>query len=137
MTNDKRVEVTYRGPLNQSADAMPQKPLSPEGARVVALSAWRLPGRLRLTSHFNMRVVQRKFDIFDVEYVIRNGTPIGKAIFCKGAGRNNYKYRFRGNVDGLGLRIVFAIDATQDYFSAPLVILITAAWNTKTGARKR
>lgn len=116
---------------------IPAKGAFPEGARVVALSAWRLPGRLRLTSHFNMRVCERKFDIFDVEYVIRHGCPVGKAVFCKGEDRNNFKYRFRGTVDGLGLRVVFAIDATQDYFRAPLVILITAAWNTKTGARKR
>lgn len=84
-----------------------------------------------------MRVRERKFDIFDVEHVIRRGFPVGRAVFCKGEGRNNYKYRFRGIVDGLGLRVVFAIDATQDYFKAPLVILITAAWDTKTGVRKR
>lgn len=137
MTQDKRVEIAYRGPANPCVDAQPQKPLSPETARVVALSAWRLPGRLRLTDHFNMRVRQRNFDIFDVEYVIRRGTPVGNAVFCRGKGRNNYKYRFWGKIDGLGLRVVFAIDATQDYHSAPLVILITAAWDTKTGSRKR
>lgn len=137
VTQDKRVEIVYRGPHNQCVNTQPQKPLSPETARVVALSAWRNPGRLRITDHFNMRVSKRNFDIFDVEYVLRHGVPLGSAIFCSGKGRNNYKYRFWCKVDGLGLRVVFAIDATQDYQSAPLVILITAAWDTKTGARKR
>jgi hypothetical protein len=127
-------EIKYHGPANPSANAQPQKPLSPESARVVALSAWRI-GRLRISGHFTKRVKERKFDILDVEQVIRHGTPKGGAVFCKRY--NNYKYVFHAAVDGIGLRAVFAIDATQDYTTSPLVILITAAWSTKTGARKR
>jgi hypothetical protein len=48
----------------------------------------------------------------------------------------NVKYVFKGMVDGLGFRIVFALDATQDYATAPLVILITAAWSTRNGIRR-
>jgi hypothetical protein len=130
-TND----FVYVGPLNPSSEAKPQKALSPESARYVALSCWRIPGRLRPTGHFAKRLIQRRFDIFDFEEVIRLGKPLGKGIFCPKF--NNYKYQFLGVVDGLGLRAVFAIDATQDYQVAPLVILITAAWNTESGKRKR
>ena len=130
-TND----FVYTGPLNPSSEAKPQSALSPESARYVALSAWRIPGRLRPTGHFTKRLIFRRFDIFDTEEVIRRGKPLNDGIFCPDF--NNYKYQFWAVVDGLGLRVVFVIDATQDYQVAPLVILITAAWNTKNGRRIR
>jgi hypothetical protein len=125
----------YVGPLNPRSQAVAQKPLTPESARVVALGAWRLDGRLRPVAHFKKRMKQRKFSILDIEEVLRRGRPKGNGRFCPD--HRNYKYEFQGSVDGVGLRVVFAIDATQDYMSAPLVILITAAWNTKSGIRRR
>ena len=134
-TDKNSAVFEYSGPINPSSEAKPQATLTPESARVVALSAWRIPGRLRPSDHFTKRLVQRKFDILDVERVIRTGKPKGVGKFCPKFG--NYKYQFKGAVDGMGLRVVFAIDATQDYAATPLVILITAAWNTKSGKRRR
>jgi hypothetical protein len=127
-------EFFYSGPLNPCAETRPQKSLSAESARTVALSAWNLPGRLRLTSHYTKRSKARKFGILDFEEVLRTGRPTDKGIYCPKY--KNVKYVFRGSVDGLGFRIVFALDATQDYAAAPLVILITAAWSTRNGVRK-
>jgi hypothetical protein len=126
-------EFLYTGPLNPCADAKPQRPLSAESARWVALSAWSIPGRIRLTTHYTGRSKERHFSILDFEEVLRTGMPMEKGIYCPRY--RNAKYVFRGRVDGLGLRVVFALDATQDYATAPLVILITAAWSTRDGIR--
>ena len=127
-------EFFYSGPLNPCAETRPQKPLSAESARYVALSAWNIPGRIRLTSHYKRRSRARRFSILDFQEVLRTGQPTGQVIYCPEF--KNVKYIFRGAVDGLGFRIVFALDATQDYSAAPLVILITAAWSTRNGVRK-
>ena len=74
-------DFVYVGPLNPSSEAKPQKALSPESARYVALSCWRIPGRLRPTGHFTKRLIQRRFDIFDFEEVIRLGKPMGEGDF--------------------------------------------------------
>lgn len=89
---------------------------------------------MRLSPHFKQRAAKRRFSILDAEEVIRYGKPVGSAVYCPKY--QNYKYRFSGSVDGLRLRIVFAIDATQDYAAAPLLIFITGAWHTKSGARQ-
>jgi hypothetical protein len=127
-------EFFYSGPLNPCAETEPQKLLSAESARWVALSAWNIPGRLRFTKHFTKRSKKRRFSTLDLEEVLRSGRPTEKGIYCPKY--RNIKYVFRGTVDGLGFRIVFALDATQDYAAAPLVILITAAWTTRDGIRK-
>jgi hypothetical protein len=127
-------EFVYSGPLNPCAETKPQRPLTAESARYVALSAWNIPGRLRLTGHYTKRSKKRRFSILDFEEVLRTGRPMEKGMYCPRY--KNVKYVFKGIVDGLGLRIVFALDATQDYSAAPLVILITAAWSTRDGVRK-
>jgi hypothetical protein len=97
------------------------------------LSAWNIPGRIRLTKHYTKRSKKRRFGILDFEEILRTGKPLEKGIYCPRY--RNVKYVFKGTVDGLGLRIVFALDATQDYTAAPLLILITAAWSTRDGIR--
>lgn len=128
-------EFHYTGPINPNANTNPQSPLSCESARVVALSAWRLPGRIHITEHFTMRTRGRNFSILDAEEVLRRGKPIDDPMFCPEP-HNNYKYKFRAGVDGTLLEIAFAIDATQDYLKAPLVILITGVWKTRSGIRR-
>lgn len=133
MRQKRTDEFLYVGPLNPCADAKPQRALSAESARWVALSAWSIPGRIRLTNHYTGRSKERHFGILDFEEVLRTGMPMEKGIYCPRY--RNVKYVFRGRVDGLGLRVIFALDATQDYATAPLVILITAAWSTRDGIR--
>lgn len=139
MANEKDFQeehvFTYRGPIYKRGQANPQAPLSPETARLVALESWGKGGRIRSTDHFRTRSSERNFSTLDVQEVIRHGRPECKAEFCREF--NNYKYRFQGMVDGLELRVAFALDATQDYSASPLVILITGVWRNKTGARKK
>jgi hypothetical protein len=127
-------EFHYTGPVDHEASTKPQAPLSAETARVVALSAWRMPGRLHRTPHFLYRVKERNLTILDVEYVIKYGKVVSGPTFC-GEPHSNYKYYFRADVDGITLKVAFALDATQDYAAGPLVVLITAVWNTPTGCR--
>lgn len=128
-------EFIYCGPINRGNRTQSQTPLTPEAARTVALKAWCKGGRLRPTEHFRHRSIERKFTIIEVEFVVRNGRPTDRPEFCERF--NTYKYRFEAIVDGLPLRVAFALDATQDYDATPLVILITAVWKTKSGLRAR
>jgi len=128
-------EFVYTGPTDQEARTKPQAPLTAETARVVALSAWRT-GRLQRTPHFLMRLKARGFSILDVESVIRYGRVVAGPTPC-GPPHNNHKYYFRDDVDGVGLKVSFALDAEQDYATCPLVVLITAVWCTASGRRDK
>ncbi len=77
----------------------------------------------------------RGFDVFDMEYVIRNGTCIEGGLFY--AEFRNHKYRFRGNIDGTNFDSVFALSADHDLIQSPLVILITGCFKTKSGRRRK
>ena len=125
--------VIYSGPIGRGSRANRQAPLSSEGARRVALEAWTNQGRVRPTEHFRKRATERGFTTLDVEQVIRHGKPKSGPDLC--AEFDNYKYCFRGRIDGVTLEVTFALDATQDYESNPLAILITGVWKTATGKR--
>ena len=129
-------EFHYTGSVDQEATTKPQAPLSAETARVVALSAWRGPGRLHRVPHFLKRARERNFTILDFEYAVKHGKVVSGPTFC-GEPHNNYKYCFRSNVDGINLEVSFALDATQDYTAGPLVVLITAVWKTRSGCRNK
>jgi len=129
-------EFHYRGDLHQDANTKPQSPLTAETARVVALNAWRGPGRLHQTPHFQKRVRERNFTILDVEWVIKYGRIVSGPTFC-GEPYNNYKYYFKAEIDGITLKSSFALDATQDYEAGPLVVLITGVWATPSGCRNK
>jgi hypothetical protein len=127
--------LEYLGPVNPASAAQPQAPLTPETARSIALSAWHAPGRLRISDHCKKRMRERGFDILDFEVVVKHGRPVGPAIKC-GAPHHNYKYCFSTLVDGERLEASFAVDPSQDYQQAPLVVLITGVWKTKTGTKR-
>ena len=129
-------EFHYIGPVDQEANTKPQAPLSPETARVVALSAWRGPGRIHQVPHFRERAKERNFTTLDVEFAIKYGKVVSGPTFCCEP-HNNYKYYFMAEIDGIGFKVSFALDAAQDYAASPLVILITGVWNTATGCRNK
>jgi hypothetical protein len=78
---------------------------------------------------------ERGFDILDLEFVIKHGRSDGPAEKC-GVPHKNYKYCFSAVVDGERLQAAFAVDPAQDYQHAPLIILITGVWKTKTGTKR-
>jgi len=127
------LEVQYVGPVNPTSATEAQAPLTPEMARSIALNGWRT-GRLRITEHCRRRMKERGFDVLDIEHVIKRGRPDGPAVKC-GAPHENFKYCFTCSVDGARLQVAFALDPTQDYQTAPLVILITGVWKTATGTK--
>lgn len=129
-------EFHYLGPVDQEAKTKPQAPLTAETARVVALNAWRGPGRLQQTPHFRKRVKERSFTTLDVEFVIKYGRVVSGPTPC-GEPHNNFKYYFRAEVDGIVLKVAFALDATQDYAAGPMVVLITGVWATPNGCRHK
>lgn len=119
----------------QPVDRTPVPPSS-EFARSLALSVLGdVRGRFRRTVHFSQQMVQRTFDIFDVEYAIRNGSCVGSGVYCPD--NINYKYTFRACVDGVDFDAVFALSAEHDLLESPLLILVTGCWKTKTGKRTK
>ena len=113
-----------------------RKPRYRRRRREWLLSAWRGPGRLHRVTHFVKRAKERNFTILDVEYVIKYGSVVSGPTFC-GEPHNNHEYYFRAEVDGIMLKVAFALDATQDYEAGPLVVLLTAVWNTPSGCRNK
>jgi hypothetical protein len=123
---DSKLEIVERRPVAPSA----------EFARMVALSVLGgSRGKYRTKAHCGKQMTDRTFDVFDMEYVIRNGKCIGSGEYCEGY--KNYKYTFHGNIDGIGFDAVFALSAEHDLIKSPLMVLITGCWKTKTGRRGR
>jgi len=130
-------ELTYVGPKQEPAmrtmDPEPQAP-GIALAKVVALSVLGgTRGAYRPSDHFQQRCKERDFDVFDIEYAVRNGE-------CAGEGKyvvefKNFKYVFRCDVDGVEFDAVIALSAEHDLLSAPQLILITGVWKTKNGLR--
>ena len=140
-SNDKEIqhECVYVGPREQDVranrDIKPESP-SPEFARTIALEVLGgRRGRFHSTVHINMQMAERDFDVFDMEYVIRNGKCIEAGKFC-GCNRN-HQYTFRGNIDGTDFDAVFALSADHDFIQSPQIVLITGCFKTKNGKRRR
>jgi hypothetical protein len=136
---DKEIQCRYVGKHEQSESRnIESKPVAPkaEFAQTVALSVLgsRI-GRYHPTDHFNKRRVEREFDVFDMEYAIRNGTCVGAGEFCEKY--RNFKYRFRTNIEGTDFDAVFALCADHDFIRSPLLILITGCFKTESGKRTR
>jgi len=140
-SNNKEIEHqcryvgTHEPKVGQSLDANPISP-STEFAKAVALSilSGRV-GRYLPSQHFRGRMAERDFDVFDCEYVIRNGKNIGAGEFCKEY--RNHKYKFRGDLDGIEFDAVFALSADHDFIATPLLILVTGCFKTTSGCRGR
>ena len=111
-------------------------PPSPEVARAVALSVLNgSRGRYRPSNHVSRQMEERGFDVFDMEYVIRNGKCIEPGEYSEE--HKDHKYTFRGNIDGTDFDAVFSLSAEHDFIKSPLMILITGCWKTQTGKRKK
>ena len=143
MAKDKRKEVVHecryvgpdaaQQPLRQLA-AAPQSP-TPEAAKEIALhilSGSR--GSYLSRRHYDERAEERDFDIFDIEYAIRNGTCIRGGVYS--AEHRNHEYTFRANIDGIDFDAAFALCAKHDLIESPLLLLISGVWKTKTGKKK-
>ena len=115
-----------------------QKPLppSPDFARKTAMAilGGRV-GRYRPTSHFRERMMEREFDVFDVEYVIRNGKCVESGVFSEE--HKHHKYTFRGVMDGVGFDAVFGLSSEHDLLNSPVLILITGCFKTRSGKRSK
>ncbi len=142
MSQDKK-EVkhvcVYKGPHEdnrlQPAEQAPVPP-SAEYARTVALGVLGgLHGGYRTSNHWRTQMAERDFDVFDLEYAIRNGSCTEGGQYS--SEHRNHKYTFRGNIDGTDFDAVFAISAEHDMISSPLLILITGCWKTKSGKRSK
>jgi len=136
---DREIQCRYVGTHEQnrtrSTESAPTPPKT-SFAQMVALSV--LGGRIgkyHPTSHFNKRRNERDFDVFDIEYAIRNGTCVGVGEFCEEY--RNFKYRFRANIEGTDFDAVFALCADHDFIRSPLLILITGCFKTESGKRIR
>ncbi len=117
----------------QPVDKQPTPP-SPSFAQTVALSILGgFRGRYRTAQHFRKQMADRDFDVFDMEYVIRNGKCVGDGAYCPE--ERNHKYTFRGNIDGVEFDAVFALSAEHDLIASPLMTLVTGCWKTKSGKR--
>ena len=142
MTDDKKeVEhrCTYVGPHDNPAMRPIEKEPTPPSAALAQTIALGIfggtKGRIRRTVHFGEQLAEREFDVFDVEYVIRNGRCVEDGIYCQE--NQNFKYTFRGCIDGVDFDAVFALSAEHDLLASPLMILITGCWKTKSGKRSR
>jgi hypothetical protein len=103
-------------------DAERTPPLSLENALVVITRAWMI-GRVRYSDHFTVRCRERRVTTIDVGNVIRTGRMVGNGEYCPEF--RNWKYRIRGEVEGDLIEVVVALDPSQDYDLAPLIVVIT------------
>lgn len=131
-------ECTYLGTHERNPPKSTDKPLPPTAdfAQAVALSI--LGGRVgayRSGPHVRRRMRERDFDIFDIDYVIRNGACVQGGTFCEEY--RNFKYTFRGNIDGVEFDAVFALSADHHLIESPLMVLITGCFKTESGKRSR
>ena len=92
-------------------------------------------GRYHPSKHFRDQMADRDFDVFDMEYAIRNGSCIEGGLYCEEL--RNFKYTFRGNIEGTGFDAVFALSADQDFIQSPLMVLITGCFKTASGRRSK
>lgn len=140
-TNDRELqhECRFIGPHEGDASrSLEKKPPVPSVgfARSVLLEVLggRL-GRYRSKVHFRERMEEREFDVFDMEYAVRNGTCVESAGFIEEY--RTFKYTFRGNIDGTDFDAAFGLSADHDFIKSPLVILITGVFKTVSGKRKK
>ena len=78
-------------------------------------------------------MTERNFDVFDIEYAIRNGRCIECGEYSDE--HKSHKYMFRCDIDGVEFDAVFALSAERDLIESPLMVLITGCWKTKSGRR--
>jgi hypothetical protein len=132
-------ECVYVGPHEdtrmQLAGKSPAPPTN-EYAREVALSILDgSRGKYRSRDHFQKRMKEREFDVFEVAYVIRNGKCVEDGHYCDE--QKNFEYTFGGDIDGVGFEATFALSAEHDLIKSPLLILVSGVWKTKTGKRRK
>jgi hypothetical protein len=136
---DGEVKCRYIGSCDEKALPLIDKkpvPPAPELARAVALSILDgARGSYRASNHFSGQMADRGFDVFEFEYVIRNGSPVGKGEYSEE--HKDHKYTFRGIIDGTEFDAVFSLSAEHDFIKSPLMILITGCWKTSSGRRIR
>lgn len=130
-------ECVYRGEHNEKArqpvEKVPTAPPEPV-ARLVALSVLAgHRGSYRPSGHFNLRRQERNFDVFDIEYAIRNGKCIESGKYSED--NKNHEFVYSCNIDGVDFEAVFALSAIHDLIEAPLMVLMSGIWKTKSGKR--
>jgi hypothetical protein len=143
VSNSKDKEVLHECVFVGSHDATALQPLEqrpapppPEYARTLALGILcGARGRYQSSKHFRDQMAERGFDIFDMEYAIRNGQPVGIGEYSEK--HKDHKYTFRGNIDGTDFDAVFSFSSEHDFSTSPLMILITGCWKTKSGKRRK
>jgi hypothetical protein len=119
----------------QPLEATPAPP-TVEHARAVALQVLRgIRGRYRSSQHFKQKMAERHFDVFDMEYAIRNGMPTEPGEYSPA--HKDFKYTFRGTIDCVDFDAVFSLSSEHCLIESPLMILITGCWKTKSGKRKK
>ena len=139
-TNDKeKLQFAYCGkheaPIEIVTDSAPLSP-TPDVARLIALGVLGgSKGRYRITVHCQQRMSERDFDVFDIEYVIRNGACVGSGEFV--AEFRQHKYTFRGDIDGTNFDAAFALSADHDLIESPLLFLLSGCFKTRSGKRKK
>ena len=140
MTKDdtKVHRCVYLGRHEETAmEPMEQRPVPPSTdlARAVALSiVGGDRGSYRESDHFRDQMADRNFDVFDMEYAVRNGRCIESGEYSDE--HKDHKYVFRCDIDGIEFDAVFALSAEHDLIKSPLMILITGCWKTKTSRRR-
>jgi hypothetical protein len=139
VAKDKEVnhECVYRGRHDETTmQPMEQRPAAPsaELVRTVALSVLGGDrGSYFPSDHIRSQMTERNFDVFDIEYAIRNGRCIECGEYSDE--HKSHKYMFRCDIDGVEFDAVFALSAERDLIESPLMVLITGCWKTKSGRR--
>jgi hypothetical protein len=140
LANEKKdKQFVYTGRIKAKTINISGKPVAPpsvELARTIAVTVLGgFLGRYHPSSHCKERMIKRRFTVFDMQYAIKNGRCVGGSEYS--LKHDNYKFRFRADVDDVDFEAVFAVSACHDYIEDPLIVLITGIWKTKTGIRKR
>jgi len=132
---ESKHEMLYLGSHERPLEQVDIAPAAPSVAlaRNVSLSILGGDrGSIKSLPHFLRRMRERNFNLFDVEYAIRNGECV-KAEYCPDF--KNHKYKFNCLIDGVGFDAVFALSSCHDLVKAPLMYLITGCWKTESSLR--
>jgi hypothetical protein len=137
--DEPKYECQYIGPTEATvAKPVESEPVPPkvEVAKMVALRILTgVAGMYRPSKHARERMTERDFDIFDIQYVIRNGRCVGDGVYSRE--HRDFEYTFRGNIDGTDFDAAISLSAEHHFIESPLMIILSGVWKTKTGKRKK
>lgn len=100
------------------------RPLPPtaENLKLILIRALRV-GHTIPSSHFYKRCLEREFDLLDAEVLIEDGTITSGPTYDQDY--HSFQVEIYGRIDGIGWKLIAALDCGSDFLNCPKVTLIS------------